>query len=300
MSILVGTGRTPRLVLGVLLAVGIGCAACVTGARAPDATPAAGPTGSPVDAAAGTPTPIPTPTPTRPPTPRPSAAPSLPVTRWWTGVVAVVGDPRTRITLSLHDCAPGTECGGIAMRGADGVGCVYYVGRLDPGGYPQPALTPMADEVVYDVVNPGTIDCEESWLVDAVLFVRPTIGGTISVSRVDGLVRNPTFTLDPAAAPGATRGPSATADRSTVVSGRKLTITIGGFAATSRVWISLWADSGAVVLLKALDVDARGAATVVVTIPSSAAIGRSTIWVEGSDPDSRETGVPISITVKRP
>jgi hypothetical protein len=28
-------------------------------------------------------------------------------------------------------------------------------------------------------------------------------------------------------------------------------------------------------------------------------VGRYTIWVEGSDPDSRETGVPIDVTVVR-
>jgi hypothetical protein len=46
--------------------------------------------------------------------------------------------------------------------------------------------------------------------------------------------------------------------------------------------------------------DGRGGAIVVVTIPRAATPGAAAIWVEGSDRDSRETGVPIAITVVRP
>jgi hypothetical protein len=204
------------------------------------------------------------------------------------------------MTFSLHACTPGTGCGDIELRDADGVGCPYQVQSVNATSpdYPPTAVPPGSDELVFTVTNAGGIDCEDGGLADAILFVRPTTGGSIIVSQVTDLGRGPAFTLDPAAAPRQTPPPSAAADRTAMPPGGKVTITIAGFPARSSVSIVLEQDGGAGGLLANVDLDDHGAAIVVVTIPNTA-VGPGTIWVEGSDRNGHDTGVPIDIMVVR-
>jgi hypothetical protein len=274
--------RVHLTVLSLLLVAGI-TVGCVAPTPSPALTASA--------TAAASSAPISTPT----PSPSPSAAARLPETGNWAGAFVLPGDPRSRMTFSLHACTLGTGCGSIELRDADGVGCPYQVQSLDANS---PVLAG-PDELVFNVTNAGGFDCEEGGLVDASLFVRPTTGGSIIVSRVTDAGRGPAFTLDPVAAPSATPPPSAAADRTTIAPGAKVTITITGFPARSSVSVVLEQDGGPGGLLANVDLDSHGAAVVVVTIPNSAIAGPATIWVEGSDRNAHDTGAPIDIVVVR-
>jgi hypothetical protein len=196
------SGQIKRAIVSMLVAIGLSSAGCVDGTTPPDVTPSPGSTGLAAPSASSFPTSMPTPSSS-------TAAAPLPLAGSWEGIAVVQGDRPTHITLSLHDCGPrnvpSPECGTIALQGEDGVVCSYQVQYLDPDNpgadqpdaHPRVALAPMADELAYYVTDTGYIDCEESWVVDAVLFVRPATDGTIVVSRVEGLNRDPMFTLDP-------------------------------------------------------------------------------------------------------
>jgi hypothetical protein len=273
--------RIQRVVLSLLIAAGI-TAGCL-------ATP------SPAVTASATAITSSAPGSTLTPSPSPSAAAVVPATGNWAGAFVIPGDPRTRMTFSLHACTLGTGCGSIELRDGDGVGCPYQVQSLGANS-PVPAGP---DELVFNVTNAGGIDCEEGGLVDAVLFIRPASGGSIIVSQVTDLGRGPAFTLDPVSAASPTPPPSAAADRTSVVPGAKITITIAGFPARSSVSVVLEQDGGPGGLLANVALDSLGAAIVVVTIPNSAIAGPATIWVEGSDRNAHDTGAPIDIVVVR-
>jgi hypothetical protein len=275
--------RIQHMVLGLLLVAGIsaGCAAT---------TPSPAVAVSAAASASSTPSSTPAPT----PIPSPSAVATLPDSGSWAGAFVLPGDTRTRMTFSLHACTLGAGCGSIELRDTDGVGCPYQFESHEAAG-PEPS----PGERLYSVINVGGIDCEEGGLVDAILIVAPTTGGSIVVSQVTEGGRGPAFTLDPAAAPSPTPPPSAAADRTTVTPGAKVTITIAGFPAGSTVSVVLEQDGGPGGLLANVGLDSLGAAIVVVTIPNTAIAGPATIWVEGSDRNAHDNGAPIAIVVTR-
>jgi hypothetical protein len=180
------------------------------------------------------------------------------------------------------------------LRDDVGVGCPYQFEAHEAAG-----PVPGPGERVYSVSNVGGIDCEEGGLVDAIVMIGPTTGGSIIVSQVTDVGRGPAFTLDPVAAASPTPPPSAAADRTSVAPGAKVTITIADFPARSSVSVVLEQDGGPGGLLANVDLDDHGAAVVVVTIPNSAIAGPATIWVEGSDRNAHDTGAPIGIVVVR-
>jgi hypothetical protein len=208
---------------------------------------------------------------------------------------------RSRISLTLHACETEPDCGEIALRDDAGVGCPYLLQPIGTVGFPRVDLVPEANEHVYDAVNAGSMDCEEaSWLVDAVLFVGPGPDGSVTVSRVVGLTRGPTFTLAAATSPGSSQEARAAADDTSVVPGQRLTVRISGFGAGTDGSMGLSDDVQALVTAFGFVLDETGSATVSLTVPVGATVGPATIWVTGSSPDSRDIELEIPIAIVKP
>ena len=249
----------------VLLAAGL-LLACVTATAAASGSPWPSSTGAAAHDASVEPLATATPTPT------PAASPAPSLTGTWAGVLGDTTDLANRVTLSLHDCVSVGEagCGSLEVRRADGVGCVFW---LEQEWGP-----------IYSTHN-GNAECPGSVWWEVELNVRAAPDGSLVVSS-----EWVTFTLQPAPAPEPIPVPRATADRATVIAGQTIAIDFSAFAPGS---VSITLEQ-AVTDLGRSDL---GTGTVVVRIPAATPTGRQTVWVEGMDWNSWETGVSIRLTV---